>query len=145
MEIIDIRNFRLEISKQPYQEFDVDIICDLLIKKGLVFREFGSCEEPYDKYFTYGYTNQDENGSCCWKKPFNNIHVKLNYNTSTRRKITYYTWMEVYKIDDYYYICCIAQHPIRKTSIGATSIVYKLKENEISECIDIIFKNVKFE
>lgn len=141
MEKIDIFNFRRNIEKKNKSTIpNIDLITNKLISKGLVLKEFGLCAEPFDKYFEI--CNTDDRGVSCVKNPLNTIHVKVNYNTSTRKKRIYFYSITINYINGFYYLCCLAQSSFYKNSIGAEHTVYKVCEEEISTIIDEIFNDV---
>ncbi len=140
MEKIDIRDFRLNIDKvNTYvkEEIpDMDLITNLLFSKGLIRKVFGLCAEPWDKYFSI--YNVDERGVSCVKNPLNNIHIRLNYNTSTRKKKVYFYSVDINYINGFYYFCCLAQSSIFGNA-NKQHIVYKINKSEISKVLDEIF------
>lgn len=142
MEKIDISNFRTNIEKGIKTEIpNIDLISNLLISKGLKIKMFGLCAEPFNKYFSI--CNTDKRGVSCVKETLNTIHVVVNYNTSTRKRKIYFFSIQINYIDNFYYLCCLAQSQFYKKSMGAKHIVYKATEYEISTALDEIFKDVE--
>lgn len=142
METINIIDFRIDIEKGTKKEIpNIKSITNILNSKGLTHKRFGLCAEPYDKYYEIYHT--DENKVSSYKTPLNTIHVTVNEQNSTRKRKKYFRSIKINYIDDYYYLCCLAQSSFFKESSGAEHIVYKVKENEIPLAINEIFTNVE--
>jgi hypothetical protein len=144
MEKIDIFNFRTRIEKGVKSEIpNIDLITNTLFSKGLVRKEYGLCAEPFDKCFCF--CDIDYRGVSCVKNPLSTtqINITVNHNTSTRKKRIYYYSIDIFYIDGFYYLCCLAQSSFYKSSIGAKHTVYKAKENEISMIINEIFNDIE--
>lgn len=140
IEKLDVIDFRLKIQKRFKDVVNVALIEPLLKSKGLVFKSFGLCAKPFYNYYEICHTN--DRGSSYVADPLNTIHIRLN-SSSTRKKITYFSSIEINNIEGYYYLCCLAQTSFYKDSTGADYVVYKVKEDKIALALDKIFKHVE--
>lgn len=99
------------------------------------------CAEPFEWYFEVCNTN--ERGVSCVKNPLNTIWVNIA-NHSTMRKKTFYHNIDISRVDDDYYLCCLVQTSYYiKNVTGPDNIVYKVKESELEEVLDKIFEDVE--
>jgi len=141
MKKIEILDFRFYIEKGNKCEiYNKDLISNILVSKGLVYKEQGLCAEPFNKYFSFINSNNISDN-----EHINTIYVTVNYNTSTRKKKVYFYSIQINYINGFYYLCCLAQSTYYKNnSIGAKHVVYEVNENEISVALDEIFKDIEF-
>jgi hypothetical protein len=140
LSIVEYRSSNIEQLKMV--EFpNVTFIIDILNSKGLTKKPAGLCAGPWDKYFSIAY--QSPRGvTHSSGTPLNVAHITVNEATGTYSKTKYFYSITIVKTLEFYYVTALAQSSRYNDTKGAEHISYECEENELSDVLDIIFKNV---